>query len=118
MGNLVTYLSLLFFLLLQFSIFPLSKAWAQKGWRTLNRNNGLASNTITSIAEDLSGDIWIGTPAGLCQYTGFITVPSRSHIAKVRITDNHPIWYIVGSVGSAFSNMLVQSDGDSWKSHH
>jgi len=117
MGNLVTYLSLLFFLFLQFSIFPLSKAWAQKGWRTLNRNNGLASNTITSIAEDLSGDIWIGTPAGLCQYTGFITVPSRSHIARVRITENHPIWYIVGSVGSAFSNRLVQSDGDNWKSH-
>ena len=118
MKDMVGYLFLTLFLLLQLSILPFSVAWSQKGWRTITKNDGLPDNTITSIAEDLDGDIWIGTPTGLGQYTGFITVPVRTPVMKIQIVENHPIWYIVGGAQySNVSNTVVQAVGDGWKVH-
>ena len=36
----------------------------------LNESNGLYNNTITDIAEDQLGFIWIGTEDGLVRYDG------------------------------------------------
>ncbi len=37
---------------------------------TIDNSNGLPSNTVTSIAKDDLGFVWIGTSDGLCRYEG------------------------------------------------
>ena len=38
-------------------------------WHTLNRgNSSLPSDTVTSLAFDFKGNLWIGTPHGLAEY--------------------------------------------------
>ena len=39
-------------------------------WTLFNTTNGLPSNTITALAKDNSGNIWIGTNIGLVKYDG------------------------------------------------
>src|SRR5262249_12903533 len=34
---------------------------------SLRRTNGLADDFVTALAEDTEGNLWIGTPKGLCQ---------------------------------------------------
>ena len=38
-------------------------------WRVYNTANGLPANSITALAEDTRGNIWVGTDAGLAQVT-------------------------------------------------
>ena len=35
-----------------------------------SREDGLYSNTINDIIEDRDGNLWLGTPRGLCKYDG------------------------------------------------
>ena len=44
-------------------------------WRVYNTANGLPANSITALAEDARGNIWVGTDAGLAQVTTAGDVP-------------------------------------------
>ena len=41
-------------------------------FKNISRGNGLPVDEITTLAQDSSGFIWIGTPEGLFRYDGFI----------------------------------------------
>ena len=44
----------------------------------LTLNDGLPSNSITDIAQDDDGFVWIGTANGLCRYDGYAMLVYRS----------------------------------------
>ena len=41
-------------------------------FKTLDARNGLTSSQINCITKDSRGFIWLGTPAGLYRYDGYI----------------------------------------------
>ncbi len=49
--------------------------YANSQFKTLHRDRGLFSNNITALAEDLSGNLWLGTAAGISYIT-------RAEVAK------------------------------------
>jgi len=88
-------------------------------WKTYNiQNSGLAGNSITAIAEDLQGNIWLATSngtsfTGVSMYDGnnWITYDSSnselSGFVNSIIIDTNNIWF-----GSYWG--LVKYDGLSW----
>lgn len=56
----------------------------------LTINEGLPSNSITDIAQDDDGFVWIGTANGLCRYDGYSMLIYRSMSTNQdENTDNH-----------------------------
>lgn len=73
--------------------------------RHITINDGLQSNSITSLLQDPDGYIWIGTNNGLCRYDGYNIVVFRSISPAGKITtDQH-----IGTLRKDASNMYVQT---------
>lgn len=51
-------------------LLPLAKLFPQYKFKTIDMSNGLAENTVRSIAQDKQGFIWTATQNGLCRYDG------------------------------------------------
>ncbi len=60
----------LFFLLI-FIVFPYKVHTQEFTYALFDTQDGLPSATITAIAEDKAGRLWIGTDAGLVRYNGY-----------------------------------------------
>ncbi len=63
-----------FFLVICFFLLQLTSISAQESpliFKTISRINGLPVDEITTMAQDSSGFIWVGTPEGLFRYDGF-----------------------------------------------
>ena len=51
--------------------------------RNYSKNNGLSQNTITAIAEDKQGVIWVGTQFGVHKFDGYeFTAFNRNHLRQ------------------------------------
>jgi signal transduction histidine kinase/ligand-binding sensor domain-containing protein/DNA-binding response OmpR family regulator len=70
-------------------VFPLPDVGNHGYFNYLTVNNGLSQNSVTSIIQDKSGFIWIGTWDGLNRFDGF-TITSFRHIRENRnsLSDN------------------------------
>ncbi len=91
-----------------------------KKWTVYNTtNSGMPSNTITSLAVEDSGIIWVGTDNGLIKFDGqnWITfdtsnskIPSNN-IFSIAIDNNNIIW-----IGT--DNGLGKFDGNNWYNYN
>ncbi len=85
----------------------------------INENNGLAFNFVTSIAEDSSGFLWIGTLNGLDRYDGYSfkhyrydawdsTSIGSSRIASLLMDSKERLW--IGTNYSGLERYIVEKD--------
>src|SRR5215218_6777133 len=98
-------LFILFFLIRASAFTQQAKQYSFKHFSVIN---GLASNTVSSIAQDGDGYIWIATTNGLQRYDGnnFITfkaqennpatIPSN-HIVSLYKDKRNNLWLIAGN---------------------
>lgn len=75
--------------------------YAQYNFKSLNTNDGLSDNDVTSILHDAKGFVWFGTSNGLCRYDGYITrsysipqndKPDFPNIKKIEEDLSEQIW--------------------------
>ena len=59
-----------FLILIAFLFLIHSLLYSQEDWRRLTTSDGLSSNSINTIFQTKSGDIWIGTDKGPNRYDG------------------------------------------------
>lgn len=92
--NYLTYIYLLVFL----ATLPAANAQVYK-FNSFDKQNGLPSNTITSIKQDKKGYLWIGTDEGLSRYDGnsFVNYNSfnglsDNYIEKIWMDDQHTLY--------------------------
>lgn len=77
--------------------------------RHITINDGLQSNSITSLLQDPDGYIWIGTNNGLCRYDGYNIVAFRNISPNGNITtDQH-----IGTLRKDANNMYVKTSNTS-----
>src|SRR5210317_492507 len=59
-------------------------------FRHLTTDNGLPTNTTSSLIKDSRGFVWIGTKAGLCRYDGYdIKIYQYDPFDTNSLTDNN-----------------------------
>ena len=61
--------------------------YRQGFWQTFDASDGLAGNRVRSLLEDRSGQLWIGTEAGLSRYDGerFVTYTTQNGLVGNRV---------------------------------
>ncbi|MFK7933544.1 MAG: two-component regulator propeller domain-containing protein [Saprospiraceae bacterium] len=67
------------FFLLGNATFVSGQSVGEIKFSTINKNNGLPANNISSIIKDDLGFIWIGTKNGLCRYESADNIKNFSH---------------------------------------
>ncbi len=80
-----------------------------KSFTNYTKNNGLNSNCVYSILEDKTGNIWVGTNAGLCRYDGktFTGIP-------ISVTNGNTFDSFTGKTPASFEAMLQDKTGKIW----
>lgn len=76
-------------------------------FQPLTRRDGLASDSVTALAEDERGQIWIGTPAGLnCWRDGKLikAAATPSPVVAVCVGRSNSLWVV------AANQLLMQRD--------
>src|SRR5262249_42715743 len=73
---------------------------------TYSTSNGLASDTVSSIAEDADGTMWFGTPNGLSSmakggWRTYTADESSSSDVNCLLRDSTGVWWIGTSAGLA-----------------
>src|SRR5260221_2900075 len=79
--------------------------FAQKTYRfeSITVNDGLSQSSVTSIAQDASGYLWIGTQDGLNKYDGYSikvyrnkegdsTSLAKNYVTKILVDNQNTIW--------------------------
>lgn len=75
--------------------------YAQYNFKSLNINNGLSDNDVTSVLHDAKGFVWFGTSNGLCRYDGYVNKPYSipqndkpdfPNIKKIEEDQSEQIW--------------------------
>jgi signal transduction histidine kinase/ligand-binding sensor domain-containing protein len=93
------------------------KCWNGEVWQTFTTNDGLSANIVRAIADDASGDVWVGTEhGGLDLLRGGKTASFQKangfpsdNISCLYLDEGGVLW--VGTVG----NGLVRLAGGQWK---
>ena len=75
--------------------------WDGHDWRLFTMRDGLSENTVRAIAEDVGGNLWIGT-----ENTGLDYFDGKKIIAYQTITNGLP--------GNDISSLYVDRDGVLW----
>ncbi len=120
------YLSLFTFFFILFLLTP-ATAFGQQNfqWRNFTRHDGdLISNNVRTIAEDRSGQIWLGTDRGLSRLDGFWNDAGRSNggpqgagVFKVFEDNAGFIW--VATDAGVYQGTWNSSQGQvDWLQHH
>lgn len=82
--------------------------------RRITINDGLSSNSITSLLQDSDGYIWIGTNNGLCRYDGYNILLFKNISPDKSIpTDPH-----IGNLRKDANNMYVETSDGSIGTYH
>jgi hypothetical protein len=81
-------------------------------WQILGESDGLVENNVTSLLEDRSGQIWIGTSGGLSRYDGerFVTYTAEDGLANnhvISLLEDHSGQIWIGTSGG-----LSRYDGE------
>lgn len=102
--------SLLIFLL---SVTGLSAQQASFTFKNITRSNGLPVDEITTLAQDSTGFIWLGSIEGLFRYDGFSfknfsfdgsSQTQSAGITRILVNKKGRLW--VGSLGNGLSCMM------------
>jgi ligand-binding sensor domain-containing protein len=110
-----------------------SMSYAQKTYRfeNITVNEGLSQSSVTSIAQDASGYLWIGTQDGLNKYDGYSikvyrnkeedsTSLAKNYVSKILVDEQNAIW--IATLGhlskynlatDGFTNYPLAVDGQS-----
>ncbi|MEM9100868.1 MAG: two-component regulator propeller domain-containing protein [Pseudomonadota bacterium] len=68
---------------------------------SLTINDGLKTNTVTSITQDTDGYIWLGSMSGLSRYDGYQLLSFRHETDDPRsLSDNHVTDLVIDNRGS------------------
>jgi len=59
-------------------------------WRRYTPADGLPGDSVVSILEDASGDLWLGTNQGLSRFRDGVHVPSHPHFDNFDVRDGLP----------------------------
>jgi ligand-binding sensor domain-containing protein len=86
-------------------------------WTTYTQADGLISDTVLSIAKDLSGNVWFGTNHGVSRlsgstFTNFTTSDglSDNKVNTISIDNNGSVWF-------GTDNGLTHLQNDSWTTY-
>jgi len=75
-------------------------AFKRCAWKTINFEQGLVNNTITSVITDATGLTWISTLAGLQRFNGIMLEKITPIIDGDTIHINYPVFFLGRKNGS------------------
>lgn len=90
--------------------------FSQNKWESFHIKDSLTGETVSLLAKDSSGNIWIGTDNGICMYDG-------NKISKPTINKEFPYSKFIRAlyvdkqknVWIAAQNIVAKYDGNSWQ---
>lgn len=93
----------------------LSRLIGDTNWKTYLKADGLTDTSITCLATDLSGNLWVGTAKGISKFNGVywsphypITSISDNYIDALTVDSKNNIWAAIYQSG------IWMYDGESW----